>query len=165
MNQQNDTEDVWNEEEVNSKFEVFTSHINTIQHIARENIRKAQESQLKMVNKRILSRNKSDKPDYCVGDLVSKYKDIIANILSAKLDDRFERPFIIQECHRNSTYILKSLDRDIAQRHIHGNRLKIYKHQKYPSIPIISIQLTIPMDLLTTTTINPVVFGYDPLKE
>lgn len=83
-----------------------------------------------MVNKRILSRKKLDHVGFVVGDLVLRYKDVIASNMSTKLEDRYEGPYIVQECHKNSTYILKTLDGNIAQRHIHGNKLKIYKSPK-----------------------------------
>ena len=102
-------------------------NLNRIRDMAVQNIQRAQESQKKQIENKILDERKELKPPFKLGDIVLIYRDYLSTSWSAKLQDKWEGPYVIQHILGKGTYHIKSMDpHDIKLRRIHGNRMKPY---------------------------------------
>ncbi|CEG72807.1 hypothetical protein RMATCC62417_08295 [Rhizopus microsporus] len=102
-------------------------NLNKIRETAIQNIKRAQESQRKQIENKILDERKEHKPLFKLGDLVLMYNDYLSTSWSAKLQDKWDGPYVIQHILGKGTYHVKSMDtRDTKLRRVHGNRLKPY---------------------------------------
>lgn len=102
-------------------------NLNKIREQAVQAIKQVQAAQKKSIEKKLLDEKRSWKPSFRLGDMVLLYRDNIATSWSAKLQDRWEGPFIIQHILGKGTYHIKNLDtQDTRIRRVHGNRLKPY---------------------------------------
>ncbi|EIE92289.1 hypothetical protein RO3G_17160 [Rhizopus delemar RA 99-880] len=117
------------------KFEAILRHrtihqiynLNRIRDAGVQNIQRAQESQKKQIENKILDERKELKPPFKLGDIVLIYRDYLSTSWSAKLQDKWEGPYVIQHILGKGTYHIKSMDpHDIKLRRIHGNRMKPY---------------------------------------
>ncbi|KAG1398648.1 hypothetical protein G6F58_011276 [Rhizopus delemar] len=102
-------------------------NLNRIREMAVQNIQRAQETQKKQIEKKILDERKELKPPFKLGDIVLIYRDYLSTSWSAKLQDKWEGPYVIQHILGKGTYHIKSMDpHDTKLRRIHGNRMKPY---------------------------------------
>ncbi|KAG1144128.1 hypothetical protein G6F37_012343 [Rhizopus arrhizus] len=102
-------------------------NLNRIREMAVKNIQRAQETQKKQIDKKILDERKELKPPFKLGDIVLIYRDYLSTSWSAKLQDKWEGPYVIQHILGKGTYHIKSMDpHDTKLRRIHGNRMKPY---------------------------------------
>ena len=117
------------------KFDAILKHrtahqihnLNKIRESAIQNIKRAQESQKKQIENKILDERKEHKPPFKLGDLVLMYNDYLSTSWSAKLQDKWDGPYVIQHILGKGTYHVKSMDtQDTKLRRVHGNRLKPY---------------------------------------
>ena len=117
------------------KFEAILKHrtvhqihnLSNIREVAAQNIRQTQESQKKQIENKILDERKELKPPFRLGDLVLIYKDYLSTSWSAKLQDKWEGPYIVQHILGKGTYHIKSMNPDDTKlRRVHGNRMKPY---------------------------------------
>lgn len=100
---------------------------------ANANIIKAQRSQAQFVERRIANDKFSYQLPFKIGETVLLYNEIQSRRASEKLHDRYTEPYYIYQVFPNSTYIIKSQAGELVPRHVHGNKLKIYKA---PSLPL-----------------------------
>lgn len=117
------------------KYEALLKHrtahqihnLNRIRDQAAQAIIQVQTAQRKSIEKKLLDEKRSWKPSFRLGDIVLLYRDSIATSWSAKLQDRWEGPFVIHHLLGKGTYHIKNLDaQDTKIRRVHGNRLKPY---------------------------------------
>ncbi|KAG1484198.1 hypothetical protein G6F46_013733 [Rhizopus delemar] len=117
------------------KFEAILKHrtihqihnLSNIRKVAAQNIRQTQESQKKQIENKILDERKELKPPFRLGDLVLIYKDYLSTSWSAKLQDKWEGPYVVQHILGKGTYHIKSMNpEDTKLRRVHGNRMKPY---------------------------------------
>ncbi|KAG1254024.1 hypothetical protein G6F68_011056 [Rhizopus microsporus] len=102
-------------------------NLGRIREQAAKAIAQVQATQKKAIEKRILEESKELKPPFKLGDLVLLYRDSLSTSWSAKLQDKWDGPFIIHLSLGKGTYHIKSLDvQDTRIRRVHGNRLKPY---------------------------------------
>jgi hypothetical protein len=102
-------------------------NLNRIREMAVQNIQRAQETQKKQIENKILDERKELKPPFKLGDIVLIYRDYLSTSWSAKLQDKWEGPYVIQHILGKGTYHIKSMDpQDTKLRRIHGNRMKPY---------------------------------------
>ena len=102
-------------------------NLNRIREMAVQNIQRAQETQKKQIEKKILDERKELKPPFKLGDIVLIYRDYLSTSWSAKLQDKWEGPYVIQHILGKGTYHIKSMNpHDTKLRRIHGNRMKPY---------------------------------------
>lgn len=102
-------------------------NLNRIREMAVQNIQRAQETQKKQIENKILDERKELKPPFKLGDIILIYRDYLSTSWSAKLQDKWEGPYIIQHILGKGTYHIKSMDpHDTKLRRIHGNRMKPY---------------------------------------
>ncbi|KAG1545355.1 hypothetical protein G6F49_010818 [Rhizopus delemar] len=102
-------------------------NLNKIRKTAVQNIQRAQESQKKQIENKILDERKELKPPFKLGDIVLIYRDYLSTSWSAKLQDKWEGPFVVQHILGKGTYHIKNMDpHDTKLRRIHGNRMKPY---------------------------------------
>ncbi|CEG84372.1 hypothetical protein RMATCC62417_18185 [Rhizopus microsporus] len=101
--------------------------LNQIREQAAQAVKQVQAVQKKSIEKKLLDEKRSWKPSFRLGDMVLLYRDSIAISWLAKLQDRWDEPFIIQHLLGKGTYHIKSLDtQDTKIRRVHENRLKPY---------------------------------------
>ncbi|KAI8327162.1 hypothetical protein EDC96DRAFT_549823 [Choanephora cucurbitarum] len=96
-----------------------------------------------------LKGKQEGKPPFQTGDLVLWYDDAVAEDLGAKIQDRYTGPYIVQQGFNNGTYLLKTTQGQVLPRHVHGNKLKIYKS---PNLQTNGFLSTYPNELTGTTT-------------
>ena len=102
-------------------------NLNKIRESAVQNIQRVQESQKKQIENKILDERKELKPPFKLGDIVLIYRDYLTTSWSAKLQDKWEGPYVIQHILGKGTYHIKSMDpHDTKLKRIHGNRMKPY---------------------------------------
>ncbi|CAG8439395.1 15718_t:CDS:2, partial [Cetraspora pellucida] len=63
---------------------------------------------------------------YEIGELVLLFKSSLAMSHSSKLEEKWTGPYYIHDTYRNSTYKLRTIDRQVYKKPVHGNRLKKY---------------------------------------
>jgi hypothetical protein len=115
------------EEAVTKRFQHHLKSLTSVRKQAHHNIQQAQAKQRQMTQKRILQNKTETKPPFLIGDLVLHYKDVLDQDHSARIEDHFEGPYFVHQTFNNSTYLLKTQTGTILPKHIHGNKLKIYK--------------------------------------
>ncbi|KAG1398305.1 hypothetical protein G6F58_011349 [Rhizopus delemar] len=117
------------------KFDAILKHrtihqiynLNKIRETAVQNINRAQETQRKQIENKILDERKELKPPFRLGDLVLIYRDYLSTSWSAKLQDKWEGPYVVQHILGKGTYHIKSMNpEDTKLRRVHGNRMKPY---------------------------------------
>ena len=102
-------------------------NLGRIREQAAKAIAQVQATQKKAIEKKILEESRELKPPFKLGDLVLLYRDSLSTSWSAKLQDKWDGPFIIHLSLGKGTYHIKSLDvQDTRIRRVHGNRLKPY---------------------------------------
>lgn len=102
-------------------------NLGRIREQAAKAIAQVQATQKKAIEKRILEESRELKPPFKLGDLVLLYRDSLSTSWSAKLQDKWDGPFIIHLSLGKGTYHIKNLDaQDTRIRRVHGNRLKPY---------------------------------------
>ena len=126
-------------ERTTPKFEAILRHrtanqihnLNQIREQAAQAIKQVQAAQRKSIEKRLLDEQRSWKPPFKLGDIVLVYKDNLSTSWSAKLQDRWDGPFIIHQTLGKGTYHIKNMDaQDNRIRRVHGNRMKPYHMPK-----------------------------------
>lgn len=123
--------------QVEDYFSAIKNRLEGIRRQAHDYLVKAQSHQRKVSNKK-LKTSQENKPPFLLGDLVLRYQDAIAGDLGEKIQDRYAGPYIVQQAFANGTYLLKTIHGKLVPRHVHGNKLKIYKN------PTLSVQTVLP---------------------
>ena len=117
------------------KYEALLKHrtahqihnLNTIRMQAIKSINQVQAAQKKSIEKKLLDEQRSWKPPFKLGDIVLLYKDFLSTSWSAKLQDKWDGPYVIHHVLGKGTYHIKSMDiNETKLRRVHGNRLKPY---------------------------------------
>ena len=117
------------------KYEAILKHrtahqihnLNTIRMQAIKSINQVQAAQKKSIEKKLLDEQRSWKPPFKLGDIVLLYKDFLSTSWSAKLQDKWDGPYVIHHVLGKGTYHIKSMDiNETKLRRVHGNRLKPY---------------------------------------
>jgi hypothetical protein len=83
-------------------------------------ITKAQERQKKYYDR------KADLDPLLIGQQVLVYRTIIEGNWSAKLEPKWEGPYLIHQVFTNHTYQLKTMDGVLLKTKIHRNRIRLY---------------------------------------
>ncbi|KAG1223667.1 hypothetical protein G6F67_009616 [Rhizopus microsporus] len=92
-----------------------------------KSINQVQAAQKKSIEKKLLDEQRSWKPPFKLGDIVLLYKDFLSTSWSAKLQDKWDGPYVIHHVLGKGTYHIKSMDiNETKLRRVHGNRLKPY---------------------------------------
>ena len=96
---------------------------------ARENIKKKQE-RMKKYHGKISEKLK-------IGDRVILFKNQLQGNLSAKLEEKWIKPYYIHEVLAANNYKLRTLEGRLVKNTVHGERLKLYWEQALEPLVIV----------------------------
>src|ERR1044071_1957583 len=92
---------------------------------------------IKRVQERVRQLQKKPHERLKIEEKVLLSKDIIRNDMSAKLEEKWTRPFFIHDVLIANNYKLRTMEGKVLKDSVHGNKLKLYNERQLEPVVII----------------------------